>query len=333
MKRTCLLILSTIIIINSFSQNVGIGTATPITKLHVSGTAGNIATFNGGSSMWITLAENGVNRGYIGSFAGNAEDVDFGTYGGNATGKIHFVTIGTPRLSVLPNGNIGIGTVSPDARLHVADSSVLFSAINDIPGSPGNPPISGGGRRMMWYADKAAFRVGYVPAAQWDKDSIGNYSFAAGYSNKSKGEASVAFGYSTSASGIYSTAMGENTSASGFLSTAMGYNTSASGFSSIAVGRENKSKSYGGTVVGIYNDSTNAADPFSINSNNRLFQIGNGTADNARSNAMTVLQNGNVGIGTTSPGAPLHIIPNSTSYALRIDQGSSGDGILVSPRR
>ena len=33
---------------------------------------------------------------------------------------------------------------------------------------------------------------------------------------------------------------------------------------------------------------------------NRLFEIGNGTADNARSNAMTVLANGNVGIGTTN---------------------------------
>jgi Head domain of trimeric autotransporter adhesin len=362
MKRTCLLILLTIIITDSFSQNVGIGTATPITKLHVSGTAGNIATFNGGSSMWITLAEGGVNRGYIGSFSGNAEDVDFGTYSGNTIGKIHFVTIGTPRLSVLPNGHVGIGTVSPAARLHVTDSSVLFSAINDIPGSPGNLPISGVGRRMMWYADKAAFRVGYVDATQWDKDSIGNYSFAAGYNSKSKGYASTALGFNTSASafsstamgngtsasgyistamgngtsasgdnstamgiftsasGYYSTAMGSSTSASGYFSTAMGsstlasgdystamgFSTSASGTSSTAMGYFNKSKSFAGTVVGVYNDSTNAANPSSINSNNRIFQIGNGTANNARSNAMTVLQNGNVGIGELTPAVPLN---------------------------
>src|SRR6266404_369571 len=59
-------------------------------------------------------------------------------------------------------GNVGIGTSNPAARLHVADSSVLFSATGIVPGTPGNPPISGAGRRMMWYAGKAAFRVGYV---------------------------------------------------------------------------------------------------------------------------------------------------------------------------
>jgi hypothetical protein len=33
----------------------------------------------------------------------------------------------------------------------------------------------------MWYADKAALRVGRVTANQWDKDSIGLYSVAMGY--------------------------------------------------------------------------------------------------------------------------------------------------------
>ena len=74
----------------------------------------------------------------------------------------------------------------------------------------------------MWYADKAAFRVGYVDGTQWDKDSIGNYSFAAGYRNKNKGEGSIALGNSTSASGFVSTAMGLSTSASANYSTAMG---------------------------------------------------------------------------------------------------------------
>ncbi len=48
----------------------------------------------------------------------------------------------------------------------------------------------------------------------------------------------------------------------------------------------------------------------------------------AQDTTLTVSNNGNVGIGTTTPIAPLHITPNSTSYALRIDQGTSGDGIL-----
>jgi hypothetical protein len=231
--------------------------------------------------------------------------------------------------------NVGIGTSAPVARLHVTDSSVLFSAIGSLPVTPGNPPIAGAGRRMMWYADKAAFRVGYVDANQWNKDSIGNYSFAAGYDNKSKGEASLAFGYLTSASGNYSTAMGSGTSASGLYATAMGssaaasgnysiatgfstsatgtfsitmgYFTSASGTLSTAMGRNTISKSFSGLVAGTFNDSTDAADPGNFNPLNRVFQIGNGTADNARSNALTVLQNGSIGIGTVTPLTKLHI--------------------------
>ena len=81
--------------------------------------------------------------------------------------------------------NVGVGTTSPLARFHVANSSVLFGAIGDANLlSPGNPPISGAGRRMMWYPDKAAFRVGYVPAGEWDKVNIGNYSAAGSISRR-----------------------------------------------------------------------------------------------------------------------------------------------------
>lgn len=59
--------------------------------------------------------------------------------------------------------NVGIGTTTPNARLHVADSAVLFTGPPIII-SPTifDPPASGAGSRMMWYAAKAAFRVGTV---------------------------------------------------------------------------------------------------------------------------------------------------------------------------
>src|SRR5256714_11794702 len=114
--------------------------------------------------------------------------------------------------------NVGIGTTTPLARLHVTDSSVVFSAAG-VAFGVGNPPISGEGRRMMWYADKAAFRVGYVISTNWEKDSVGLYSATLGFDNKALGEASFAAGHANTASGEASVALGYQTKASGSKSS------------------------------------------------------------------------------------------------------------------
>ncbi|MDO9256932.1 MAG: hypothetical protein Q7U54_15535 [Bacteroidales bacterium] len=111
--------------INSNAGNVGIGTTLPITQLHVKSALANVATFDGGNSLWVTLAENGINRGYIGSYAGNAEDIDFGTYGGNTTGSVHLTTNDAPKLTVINNGNVGVGTTTPTTTLEVNGATKL----------------------------------------------------------------------------------------------------------------------------------------------------------------------------------------------------------------
>jgi hypothetical protein len=146
--------------------------------------------------------------------------------------------------------NVGIGTTAPVARLQVADSSVLFSAIGLANPTPGNPPIEGAGRRMMWYADKAAFRAGYAEATQWNKISIGNYSFASGWNTTASGNYSTALGNSTTASSLRSTAIGYLTEASGGSSTAMGNSTTASGGSSTAMGSFTTASGHASTAMG-----------------------------------------------------------------------------------
>ena len=147
--------------------------------------------------------------------------------------------------------NVGIGTANPLARLHVADSSVVFSA-----GGPasiltyGNPPIRGEGRRMMWYAEKGAFRAGYVDAKKWDKDSTGYYSIGLGYNSKASGYISFATGANNIASGSSSTAMGNNSTASGQSSFAMGENTISSGWSSTAMGSFTTASGFASTAMG-----------------------------------------------------------------------------------
>ena len=174
--------------------------------------------------------------------------------------------IGLLLMGVVSGQNIGVGTISPAARLHVADSSVLFSAVAANPLSPGDPPASGAGRRTMWYADKGAFRTGYIEGAEWDKNNVGAYSFASGYSTTASGFASfttgyattangdraAAMGYQTTASGPFSVAMGTGSVASGVASFALGYNTSASNDATFATGFGTNASGYYSTAMGNY---------------------------------------------------------------------------------
>ncbi len=102
----------------TLSDYVGIGTNNPQTNLHVISSSSNPVIFDGGSFLYLTFAENGVNRGYFGSFAGNPEDIELGTYSGNL-GAVHLTTNNSPKLTVINNGNIGIGTTNPAQKLDI----------------------------------------------------------------------------------------------------------------------------------------------------------------------------------------------------------------------
>jgi hypothetical protein len=277
-------------------------------------------------------------------------------------------------------GHVGIGTNLPLAGLHVNDSSVLFTGSASLDASTASP-VSGAGIRMMWFPQRAAFRAGYTAGAHWDRDSIGNFSFAAGHSTIAKGphsfasgllsyasgDGSVALGYQSEARGFsgfaaganskatgdVSTALGSGTIATGFISTsignfteaqgmvatAMGYGSIATGNWSLATGyrthtRGNHAASFGmynqaravnGFVIGSYNDTSDTPDPVSMAWPDRIFQVANGTADNARGNAMTILRDGNTGFGVLVPASRLHINGN-------LQFSNSDKGVILDPQ-
>jgi len=223
--------------------------------------------------------------------------------------------------------NVGIGTTSPVARLHVKDSSVVFTGANSLPAAPGNTPVSGAGVRLMWYPDKAAFRVGLAAGTRWDKDSIGGYSFASGNFTQAKGDGSFAMGASTVANGFASVSLGNNTNANGLVSTAMGFSSVANGPNSTAMGNSTAANGIASTSMGLgttangdlsssigSGTTANGYSSMVIGSYNLplvspetsgspatpLFIIGNGDFY-THSNAMAVFRNGNVGIGNNAP--------------------------------
>ncbi len=212
--------------------------------------------------------------------------------------------------------NLGIGTITPMARLHVVDSSVVFTASGDIPVTQGNPPVEIAGRRMMWYADKAAFRVGYTSSANnnlWTKDNIGRYSFATGQSTNASGFAAFATGSGSMASGNYSVALGSS-NASGTQSTAAG-NSTASGSASVALGGANASGTHAaamGFAATSSGDNSVAIGYLTLANNNYSFAIGtNATASGTNSIAL-----GNY-ISTSGFNGALAIGDNSTTTVMQ----------------
>tara|TARA_R110002072_G_scaffold23949_1_gene81853 strand:- start:34921 stop:37146 length:2226 start_codon:yes stop_codon:yes gene_type:complete len=133
----------------------------------------------------------------------------------------------------------------------------------------------------------------------------GEYSTAMGNSTEASGNGSTAMGANSTALDLYSTAMGYATTASGSSSTAMGGNTVASGAISIAMGTETKAEAQISTAIGKYN--IGGGNPTSWVATDPLFEIGNGGSNFSRSNALTVLKNGNLGITTNTPETKLQV--------------------------
>ena len=277
---------------------VGIGTSTPAEDLVIhtgdapisalalqTNASGN--TTHDGFQMFI----NGANEGNIVNYE---------------NGKLNLGTSDRINMTIIPGGNIGIGTTSPDAALHVrSNNGVLFEG--EFGSS--NIPVEGSGARMMWYPGKAAFRTGLVSSTEWNDSVVGifstalgvnvtakgAYSLAMGRNNNTNGESSVAIGAYSQSNGTASMAVGFLTEANGDYSTVLGYDSKAKGILSTAIGYNTISNGIGTTALGMYNIGGGTTNTWT--STDPLIEIGNGTENN-RHNAMTILRNGNVGIGT-----------------------------------
>ena len=247
-------------------------------------------------------------------------------------------------------GNVGLRTGFPQSSLHVADAEGMLVEGNSSPTPQVFTGLNlNSDSRLFFSVPHAALRAGSF-VSNFAGFSMGKYSVGFGLNSHASGASSAAWGSGASASGDMSTAFGQNTLASGRYSLAgglssvasdehafamgvsvhasaysavafgslteangtcslvQGINAIANGDCSTALGSNALSDGYCVTALGRFN--VGGGDPLNWVATDPLLEVGNGSFG-ARSNALTVLKNGRVGIGTAAPGVPLQVLGGS----------------------
>lgn len=309
--------------------NVGIGIINPDEKLHIAGnmrlngaledkdgeagTAGQILSSTVTGTDWIAAPTS--NSGW--SLTGNA---------GTTASKNFVGTTDDIALEFKVNGNRAM-RYEPDA---LSPNIIGGYNGNSVTGGVYGAFIGGGGYTS--YENTVTANYGSVIGGRKNTAS-GAYSTAMGRESTASGETSIAMGVATTAtkkasvamgnetiasaiaataigsqtlaSATTSTAMGYKTTASGAISTAMGYQTTASGEYSTVMGNFTVAESFSCLAIGQYNVGGGHATLWTLT--DPLFEVGIGTNSSDKKNAMTVLKNGKIGIGTTTPDATLDV--------------------------
>lgn len=247
------------------------------------------------------------------------------TFGSFTTASGNFSIAAGQGTIASGDGTLAIGQYNED------DSDAYFIVGNGAFNSPdtalvlkkngdfvvGSPQLDYDGqfshlRRMFFNKSKAAFRAGFSSETHWDDANIGLYSTATGSQTRASGAYSVAMGEFSIASGEHALAIGATTHATGYRSVALGEFTLASGSRSTAIGSHSTASGNYSTASGnstiASGDSAIALGKFNVDNSNALFSLGYGTSNASRVNAITVLQNGNVGISRSNPQVRLQVV-------------------------
>jgi hypothetical protein len=303
--------------------NIGLGTAAPAERLEVEGriqlpnqvttAAGNKLYANGGNLFWgTTNISNGVINSVL--LGGNTVTSTMSIGSNNAFAvELRVNNVRGLRLEGGAIPSLITGSPANTVTAGVDGATVMGGGLTTQlnTATDNYSTVSGGlqnraGNNSGTTADASAATVG----GGWQNIASASQStVAGGFANTASGDiSSVGGGFTNLASGSRSVISGgESNTASGGLSSVGGglINVASGARSAIPGGEGLFARSFGETVVGLFNSDYIPASASAYNGSDRIFTIGNGTATTSRSNAMTILKNGNVGIGITAPNAPL----------------------------
>ena len=280
------------------SGNMGIGTTSPLARLHVTGTA--FSAQDNGIFEFEDASRNGMSAGY--DTTNNWAWFYPRTVGVSPrTLAIFSSSASTPSLVINTSGNLGIGTTGPTEKLEVAGNIKLNQA---------------GGKAYTMATDSNAFFL--------RDDTNTRYPFkinAGAYDNAIVISASgnVGFGSTTASDRIH--VSGGNLRVDNSTNAAITFWGGGSYYGGI------------GTVAGLSSSGSNT-DIAIVADTARAIRMYTSGASNER---MTISSTGNVGIGTTAPSAKLHVmeevrVGGSTSGYVGIRAPAvAGSGVLTLP--
>jgi len=303
----------------SSSGNVGVGTTSPNYLLDVESVGAGARVYNTAGSTSVYLTTPAAQNASL--YFGPSTDNDEGgiTYR-TASSSMAFTTNTSEAMRIDSSGNVGIGTISPLGKLHVKNSAVRLSAnsgsdniVIEENGYSGITILSNSANAgQIHFGDQDAENVGMIQYFHSDN----SMRFATGNaSEKLRIDSSGNVGIGTTTPAYALDIKKDTTSILNLYRP--NSSTAAASVLDFSFNTANATESVYARIRADVETNTDLAQGGDLS----FHTANNGTV----SEKLRITQEGNVGIGTTSPGNTLHVLGDNNTTPVRFAIGSNAN--------
>jgi len=310
---------STVVHLDETNGRMGIGTTNPGVKLHLSTGNSSLPNLDGGtlfvidaiqgstgnySAMSILSGTAGVSSLYLGD--SDAENRGSLRYN-NSNNSLSLGTFGSEKMRIDFSGNVGIGTTSPSTKFQISTPMSSNPTSNIFLDVDGTNTSGGGGSIIFGTSASAGTITNYNAKIQGVRSSLGDGSsdlqfYTTHVTNTGAASAQRMVIKDSGNVGIGATNPSRKLSVAGAIELTVADTTLHTGHAAIRRGDAGEMFLDAPGDITVTIDTNN-------NNTDRVFNVRKDTG----AELFRVQENGNVGIGTTSPFGKLHV-----------DSGSSG---------